>query len=77
MHWKIMQDAKEMGCRRYDFFGIAPLNDPNHAYARFSRFKSRFGGKIVTTIGAYDFYLYPQLAELWINRLLSTGLKNL
>jgi len=70
MHWKIMQDAKAMGCRWYDFFGIAPPNDPNHVYARFSRFKSRFGGKIVTTIGAHDFYLYPQLAELWINRLL-------
>jgi len=69
MHWKIMQDAKTMGCRYYDFFGIAPPNDPHHAYARFSQFKSRFGGKIVTTIGAYDFYLYPQLADLWINRL--------
>lgn len=69
MHWQIMRDAKAAGCRHYDFFGIAPADNPHHAYARFSKFKSQFGGKIVTTAGAHDFYLYPQLAELWINRL--------
>ncbi len=76
MHWQIIRDAKAAGCRYYDFFGIAPQNDPHHAYSRFSQFKSRFGGRIVTTIGAYDFYLYQQLAALWVEKLSDSDLRN-
>jgi len=69
LHWSMMTDAREMGCRAYDFYGIAPDNDPFHPYARFSQFKSRFGGTRVTTAGAHDIYLYEQLAELWVKNM--------
>lgn len=69
MHWQIMRDAKALGCRSYDFFGIAPRDDSAHGYGRFSQFKSRFGGSIVTTAGAHDEYFYSQLAALWIEKM--------
>ena len=66
LHWRMMTDARALGCRFYDFYGIAPDNEPFHPYARFSQFKSRFGGVKVMTVGAHDIYLYEQLAELWV-----------
>lgn len=69
MHWRIMLDAKARGCRLYDFYGIAPTNEPMHGYARFSQFKSRFGGKIQTTTGAHDHYFYSHLAALWVEKM--------
>ncbi|MDD4955225.1 MAG: peptidoglycan bridge formation glycyltransferase FemA/FemB family protein [Candidatus Omnitrophica bacterium] len=65
LHWKMMQDARAAGCRIYDMYGIAPENEPYHPYAKFSRFKTRFGGNIVRVVGAHDIYFYPQLADMW------------
>lgn len=69
LHWQIMQDAKAAGCATYDLYGIAPGDRPDHPYARFSQFKSRFGGRVVTTAGAHDIYFYPQLAARWAENL--------
>lgn len=69
MHWKIMCDAKERGCKVYDLYGIAPDDAPFHPYSKFSQFKSRFGGEKVSYIGAHDIYFYPQLAKLLINSI--------
>ncbi len=70
LHWRIMRDAKALGCRCYDFFGIAPPGDPDHPYARFSQFKQRFGGRVAATAGAHDYYLYPRIAALWVRKLM-------
>lgn len=64
MHWRIMRDARELGCSVYDFYGIAPEGAEDHAYSRFTRFKLRFGGRRALTCGAHDLYFYPQLAGL-------------
>ncbi len=64
LHWAAMQRAKARGCTIYDFYGFT--RDPNHAYAKFSRFKSQFGGVPVTTIGARDYFFYDQLADTLI-----------
>lgn len=48
-----------------DLYGIAPDDQPDHPYARFSQFKTRFGGRKVGLAGARDLYFYPQLARLW------------
>ena len=66
LHWKMIVDGRSKGCRFYDMYGIAPAGKPFHPYARFSEFKSRFGGSVVTTVGAHDIYFYPQLANMWI-----------
>ncbi len=69
MHWRIMLDARARGCRVYDFYGIAPEGQPQHAYCRFTPFKLRFGGRRAVTCGARDFYFYPQLARLLLETI--------
>lgn len=44
LQWFMMNFAKEQGCKTYDFLGISPENEPNHAYAGISDFKWKFGG---------------------------------
>ncbi|HEY9635359.1 MAG TPA: peptidoglycan bridge formation glycyltransferase FemA/FemB family protein [Coleofasciculaceae cyanobacterium] len=65
LHWAAMQRAKARGCTVYDFYGFT--RDPNHAYAKFSQFKSQFGGVPITTIGAHDYFFYDQLADTLIS----------
>ena len=64
LHWTAMQRAKARGCTIYDFYGYS--RDRNHAYAKFSQFKSQFGGVPVMTIGAHDYFFYDQLADTLI-----------
>lgn len=44
LQWTMIQEARERKCATYDFLGIAPENEPNHAYAGISEFKWKFGG---------------------------------
>ncbi len=44
LQWEMVQEAKRRGCETYDFLGIAPENQPKHAYAGISEFKWKFGG---------------------------------
>jgi peptidoglycan pentaglycine glycine transferase (the first glycine) len=67
LHWAAMQRAKARGCRWYDFYGFT--RDPKHNYAQFSRFKGQFGGTVVTTIGAQDYFFYDRLADTLIDLL--------
>ncbi|MBW4469658.1 MAG: peptidoglycan bridge formation glycyltransferase FemA/FemB family protein [Stenomitos rutilans HA7619-LM2] len=64
LHWAAMQRAKTKGCSLYDFYGYT--RNPKHNYAKFSQFKRQFGGAPVTTIGAYDYFFYNQLADTLI-----------
>ncbi len=65
MHWAAMQRAKSRGCKTYDFYGFS--SEPQHAYYNFSRFKQKFGGRVVKTIGAYDYFFYDCLADTLID----------
>ncbi|NJL54952.1 peptidoglycan bridge formation glycyltransferase FemA/FemB family protein [bacterium] len=65
LHWTAIQRAKERGCKMYDFYGFT--RDPNHGYAKFSRFKGQFGGVPITTIGAQDYFFYDRLASTIIH----------
>lgn len=71
LHWGAIQRAKQRGCKIYDFYGFT--RDPDHNYAKFSQFKSQFGGIPYTTIGAGDYFLYDQLADTLINLLQNLG----
>lgn len=55
--WQMIIDAKNEGKKRFDFWGIAPPNQPNHPWAGISAFKLGFGGEVVQNIGTYDFVL--------------------
>jgi peptidoglycan pentaglycine glycine transferase (the first glycine) len=57
LQWQAMQIAKQAGCSTYDFYGYAPFRAPDLEYARFSQFKSQFGGNAIRFIGAQDYFL--------------------
>lgn len=69
MHAAILGDARARGCHTYDMYGVAPEDQPLHAYAKFSAFKARFGGRLFRPAGAHDLYFYPQLAKSFASRL--------
>lgn len=54
LQWQAIVDAKKAGAVSYDFFGIPPINDPNHPMYGLYRFKTGFGGEIVHRAGAWD-----------------------
>lgn len=65
LHWRMIRDAKSEGYKYYDFFGIAPDDNPRHPWAGVSRFKHQFGGEQVDTIGSYDLILKPVQYQLF------------
>jgi lipid II:glycine glycyltransferase (peptidoglycan interpeptide bridge formation enzyme) len=55
LQWRAICDAKEAGCEEYDFFGIAPNDDPSHPMHGLYSFKTGFGGTIIHRPGSYDY----------------------
>ena len=47
-------DAKAAGKQTFDFFGIAPPDQPNHAWRGFTAFKQSFGGHDVEFAGTWE-----------------------
>ncbi|MBR3322532.1 peptidoglycan bridge formation glycyltransferase FemA/FemB family protein [Candidatus Saccharibacteria bacterium] len=54
LQWQVIQDAKKLGMKRYNLFGIAPPNSPNHRFAGVTTFKTGFGGEQITYMPAQD-----------------------
>lgn len=52
--WQIILDAKRAGFESFDFWGIAPNDNPSHPLAGVTRFKTSFGGQAVHFVGAWD-----------------------
>lgn len=52
--WQMIKDAKAKGCERFDFFGIAPDDNPKHPWAGITSFKKQFGGEQINILGSYD-----------------------
>lgn len=52
-----IQDALQSGYRYYDFWGIAPHDDPRHPWAGITRFKKGFGGEVYTRPGTFDYVI--------------------
>ncbi len=65
LQWKVIQDAKQQGFKKYDFFGISPPNSPNHPWAGVRRFKKKFGGQEVSYYPAMDYSLKPVVHKLY------------
>lgn len=59
LQWQIIQDAKALGLKRYNLFGIAPPNSPHHRYAGVTTFKTGFGGEQVAYLSAHDLVIKP------------------
>ena len=79
LQWRAIRDAQNMGCLRYDFYGIPPSDDPSHPMYGLYRFKTGFGGCIVHRVGSLDIpihlvaYKLYRIAEslrtLWFKRV--------
>ncbi|MBR3270147.1 peptidoglycan bridge formation glycyltransferase FemA/FemB family protein [Candidatus Saccharibacteria bacterium] len=52
--WQAMKDLKAEGYARFNLWGIAPENQPNHRYAGVTTFKTGFGGEVVEFVPAHD-----------------------
>lgn len=52
--WRAIREAKIRGCRLYNMWGIAPIDQPHHRFAGVSTFKRGFGGQEVAYLLAHD-----------------------
>jgi len=59
LHWKMLTGAKQRGFSKYDFWGIAPDDDPEHPWAGITRFKKGFGGRRESYLGAWELSIDP------------------
>lgn len=67
IQWTAIKEAKQRGCRFYDFLGIAPENAKNHTWAGVTEFKKKFGGEVVNYPQAQEVVLRP--FWYWIYRM--------
>ncbi len=59
LQWEAILEAKERGCKYYDFLGIAPENTKNHPWKGVTDFKKKFGGEVVHYPKAKEIVLRP------------------
>jgi peptidoglycan pentaglycine glycine transferase (the first glycine) len=68
LQWEAIKEAKKRGMKVYNFWGIAPENNPKHPWRGITLFKKGFGGYIQEYIHAHDlpvspFYIIPSTIE--------------
>lgn len=66
LQWRAMQEAKKRGATRYNFWGIAREDEPNHPFAGITVFKKGFGGYAVDLLHAQDFPLSWKYWPMWM-----------
>ena len=71
--WAAIKDLKKLGLKRFNLWGIAPPNQPDHRYAGVTTFKTGFGGKIIEFIPAKDLVINP--IKYKINVIIETARK--
>lgn len=61
IQWEAILEAKKRGMQRYNFWGVSPLNKPDHRFYGLSLFKRGFGGKDIEYLHAQDLIInYPR-----------------
>ncbi len=67
LQWAGIKIAKKLGFKKYDFFGIAPNDQPNHPWSGITRFKKGFGGEEINYVPTREFVynkLWYQLMKI-------------
>jgi len=59
LQWEAMKRAKARGCTDYDLWGAPDVFDESDSMWGVYRFKEGLGGKVVRTLGAWDFAPNP------------------
>jgi lipid II:glycine glycyltransferase (peptidoglycan interpeptide bridge formation enzyme) len=68
LQWRIIEWAKTKGATMHDFCGSPPsdqINNPDHPYYGFGRFKTSFSKEVVDFIGTYDAPIRPLHYKIW------------
>jgi peptidoglycan pentaglycine glycine transferase (the first glycine) len=74
LHFDIMRRAKGWGYEWYDLWGVAPLDEPDHAWQAISKFKRKFGGVEIQLVPTLD-YVYDAGAYEQFQRVERSGAK--
>jgi lipid II:glycine glycyltransferase (peptidoglycan interpeptide bridge formation enzyme) len=68
LQWEAMKRAKVKGCRVYDLWGAPDMFNESDTMWGVYRFKEGLGGKVVRTVGAWDFapnsFWYKMYSEI-------------
>lgn len=59
LHWQLLNDARQNGLLQYDWWGVAPLDQPRHTWSGISRFKRAFPGEEIAYLGTFDLVKQP------------------
>jgi peptidoglycan pentaglycine glycine transferase (the first glycine) len=59
VQWEAIAEAKKRGIKLYNFYGIAPEDNPNHPWRGITLFKKGFGGREINYMHAHDLPLSP------------------
>lgn len=54
IQWAAIKEARRRGMGRYNFWGVAPVDQPQHRFAKLSTFKRGFGGQDYQYFPAHD-----------------------
>ena len=65
LQWEAMKRAKARGCGVYDLWGAPDKFDESDSMWSVYRFKEGLGGKVVRTLGAWDFASNPFWYKLY------------
>ena len=63
--WQAILDARDEGRRLFDFWGVAPPDEPRHPWAGFTEFKRSFGGELLRRNGTWDLPVRPLPYAAW------------
>ncbi len=69
LQWAAIQEAKKRGLARYNFWGIAPTDNPKHRFSGVTLFKKGFGGQPVDYLPAHDLIIHP---GYWFNYIIES-----
>lgn len=59
IQWAAIKEAKKLGLRRYNFWGVAPADQPHHRFYGVSVFKRGFHGEDMEYLHARDLIIDP------------------
>ncbi len=65
LQWEAMKRAKAKGCTVYDLWGAPDVFDESDSMWGVYRFKEGLGGKVVRTLGAWDYVPSPLWYKLY------------
>jgi lipid II:glycine glycyltransferase (peptidoglycan interpeptide bridge formation enzyme) len=67
--WAAIKEAKQRGCKEFNFWGVSPEENTKHPWTGLSRFKRGFGGEEKKFLSAQDF---PLTKKYWLNFMIES-----